>query len=714
MLRLGAHRATLLPVTRAKRAELGPTSDAGRNPPVERRNGNAAGADIFASGCAVRRRGSRLAHAACLGLLCVHGSARAWVFPEHREIALSAVGALDASYKVELEQYWQQARVGAEGRLCSDSADSHSSATPLCIDWAALTAIAGDHACSSRELMETVRSSDWMLEVTRIGAQQKIDLQKIPVTAPATISPDASILNLADVLAYAQRDLESNANRAQRLSVLRSSDTRLLHADPDYATRAAGNTAHFLQARRRPDHDVLAYRAQVANPGGPISALGVYAWYHTSALQEASRLAQGDLSPEQKQLLARSMLSDEAFALHFLEDIYSAGHVAGSWGNASQRQGTHDFYNERGLEVFTWAGGSASVVLMGDAHMRPEDLIFAAGPVRLSLMQVLDVAAGRVQGEPQSELPTYPDFNVCRNDKMPAPSSGPPLNERYPAQVAAVVALMPVPGLSEGLGALPRFRSEIGPFVGLATAVDARMINGGFDQSQTRNGAVGGVEVAARLGVGLEGVLGDSGDGLVYGQLGVRATTPSTNKFTELPTDGTKAGSLYAAIPAEYGLAARFRMPFYVVPFDLLFLSPMYFFDRAKYTQLVAVAANGGLIPWQQGLATRIGRFQFVLGREIGLTLYGLDRQAQFLAIYGDQVQAVDYKSIGIDMPVLEYRPYRKFSTDQSSSLLFQLFVSDEIPYDVAPDGPPGTYPVHTKNIWSVGLRMTFTWRRYW
>ena len=39
---------------------------------------------------------------------------------------------------------------------------------------------------------------------------------------------------------------------------------------------------------------------------------------------------------------------------------------------------------------------------------------------------------------------------------------------------------------------------------------------------------------------------------------------------------------------------------------------------------MAVTAANGGLIPWQLGWATRFGRFQFVLGREIGATFYGL------------------------------------------------------------------------------------------
>ena len=64
-------------------------------------------------------------------------------------------------------------------------------------------------------------------------------------------------------------------------------------------------------------------------------------------------------------------------------------------------------------------------------------------------------------------------------------------------------------------------------------------------------------------------------------------------------------------------------MPFYLIPGDLLFLSPMYFISPETYTGMAVTASNGGLIPWQAGWATRFGRFQFVLGRELGATFYG-------------------------------------------------------------------------------------------
>jgi len=72
------------------------------------------------------------------------------------------------------------------------------------------------------------------------------------------------------------------------------------------------------------------------------------------------------------------------------------------------------------------------------------------------------------------------------------------------------------------------------------------------------------------------------------------------------------------------------------------------------------------------------------------------------------------FKSIGYDLPILEYRPYRAFSSDQSSSLLFQLFGGADVPYGNSVDSPPGAPPVDLRTVWSLGLRMTFIWRHYW
>ena len=79
------------------------------------------------------------------------------------------------------DRLWQLARTGDEQRLCAAGADGEQGTAPSCIDWAALSAIAGDHSCSSREMFETARSAPWILQVADVAAQLKEDLARIPV-----------------------------------------------------------------------------------------------------------------------------------------------------------------------------------------------------------------------------------------------------------------------------------------------------------------------------------------------------------------------------------------------------------------------------------------------------------------------------------------------------------------------------------------------------
>jgi hypothetical protein len=640
--------------------------------------------------------------------------ALAWVYPEHRDIAVLAVQGLDADHGVIYDRLWREARTGYEKNLCAQGADAGQGVTPMCIDWAALSAIAGDHSCSGKQVLETVTGTTWILQIADVAAQLKVDLARIPVTA--TPEQTEGKINL---VGDAMRRLASEQSRADRVNALRTADTRMQRADPEYATRAGSNLAHFMLARPTTELDPYAHATLALRPGAEINAMGVYSWYHLSALQKASRLAHEQLTPEARQALTRSALFDEAFALHFLEDMFASGHVAGSWGDVSQRKGTHDVYNQNGLEVFTWRGRDRTIVLMGDAHMRPQDAELAAKAVRTSLEQVLDAAIGRSRGYDVPHMPQAPaapdGFDVCKNHTIPERDEGLRGLGRYRASLKEALLPTPVPGLGAGLGSMPRFRSELGLFVGLAGSMDARLVDRGFETSQDEDGWIMGLDLAARAGFGLEGALGDAGDGLVFAQIGFRSDSPSTNRFTEASFGGLD-GNLAAAIPARVGLSARFRMPFYLVPGDLLFMSPLYLIDPAAYTNMAVTASNGGLIPWQQGLATGIGRFQFVLGRELGVTWYGLGGVDQLLApadTSGGLARVVNFKSVAFDLPILEYRPYRAFSTNQSSSLLFQLFAGADVPYDSVVDIPPGASPAELETVWSLGLRLTFDWRYY-
>jgi len=655
-----------------------------------------------------------MATLAGLGLLGASVPALAWIYPEHRDIAVLAVEKLDPERRALFDRYWGEARAGHEQRLCALGADRQQGLAPTCLDWAAMPAIAGDHSCSSKGMLDTVLNSAWILQVADVAAQLKLDLGRIAVTPRQELN-----VRSKDIVADVQRLMEDEALRAARVNALRTSDTRLQRADPEYATRAGSNNAHFLIPRPRTGTTPREYAQLTLTPGSELNAIGVYAWFHISALQKATRLASEQLAPDERAALARAMLADEAFALHFLEDTYAAGHVAGAWGDVSQRKGTHDYYNEAGLEAFTWSGGSESVVLMGDAHMRPEDADRASQAVRISLEQLIDHAAGRPRPVRLPYTPGAPadadGFDVCKTNVFPTRETALRAGPEAIALAPEVLASTPVPGLGPGLGSMPRFRAEVGPFIGFVGSGDIRMINGGYDSSVTDNGWIAGADLSVRAGLGLDGVMGESGDGLVFASIGVRGDTRSSNTLA-IASPALEAAGGASAVRSRFGVSGRLRMPFYLIPGDLLLASPLYFVSPQTYTGMAVTAGNGGLIPWQSAWATRFGRFQFVLGRELGATFYGYGFDNTMTvpgATPGAEARVVDFKSILFDLPILEYRPYRAFDTQQSSAVLIQLYASADVPKHTTVTFPVGAPGVKLETIYSIGLRLIFDWRRY-
>lgn len=653
---------------------------------------------------------------AAIGLAAA-ATAQAWVYPEHRDIALLAVDSLVPERRAAFDKLWEEARSGHEGRLCRLAANTRQGLAPLCLDWAALPAIAGDHACSSRQMLDTALKTDWVLQVADVAAQLKQDLARIPVVPPASLQPVE--LTPEAIGPDLRRRMQSAEHRAERLNALRISDIRLQRADPGYATRAGANNAHFLLARTQATSSEVAYGQQAVQPGAPINAVGVYRHYHLAALQKAARLGREPLAPEARRALLLAALADEAFALHFLQDTYAAGHIAGTWGDASQRKGTHDYYNEHGLEVSTWSRDGSPVVVMGDAHMRPEDAALAAEAVRQSLAQVIDASQGRLPDDlvPLSaQAPAEPEgFDVCRSQRMPDRAPVLQQAETTGALFTAVQKPMPVPALGAGLGAMPRFRAELGPFIGLAGSADLRWLRHGFEAQQDERGRMSGLDVSLRLGLGLDGVMGDSGDGLAFVSAGLRADSASSSRF--LPRGQINlGGSLLSAVPARSGPSFRVRLPFFLVPGDLLLLSPLALAAPEAYGRMAVTASNGGLIPWQLGMATSFGRFQFVLGREVGFVRYGRGGSDQFFVppALGDSApRLVRFRSSVIDLPLLDYRPFRAFAGNQSASVLFQLFAAADRPTGGLDLSAATPTPVALRTTWSLGLRLVFEGRYY-
>ena len=69
-----------------------------------------------------------------------------------------------------------------------------------------------------------------------------------------------------------------------------------------------------------------------------------------------------------------------------------------------------------------------------------------------------------------------------------------------------------------------------------------------------------GLEASARVGVGLEGVLDESGDGLIFAGVGYRQDGPAQGETT---------------IPGRGALTLRVRAPFWLVPGDMVVAAPL-------------------------------------------------------------------------------------------------------------------------------------------
>jgi len=202
---------------------------------------------------------------------------------------------------------------------------------------------------------------------------------------------------------------------------------------------------------------------QCTAPGAPANALGLWARAQLAAEGIARELAAGRIPEADRPAAARRALAIEGFGLHFLEDAFASGHVAGAWGDVATRKGTHDFYNVRGLDTATW--GHDPVILHGDAAMRLAERDRAAQTVRESLERFL-LAADPAR-LPSSPVPSFPaeGLECCHPPASLPPFDVTPGEEE---ELVRIVRDTPVPTRGKEDVALPRFRAEIGPFLGLA------------------------------------------------------------------------------------------------------------------------------------------------------------------------------------------------------------------------------------------------------
>lgn len=357
--------------------------------------------------------------------------------------------------------------------------------------------------------------------------------------------------------------------------------------------------------------------------------------------------------------------------------------------------------------------------MLGDAYMRPEDAQRASNAVLQSLEQFVN--AFENQGPYANfifdrkagtglDLATPDTLDVCSNNYLPFSPADPKLTDEF----VDVLKHTPISALKPGYGELPRFRAELGAFLGVSTAMRAASWHSGFSPDQTTPGGSGGIGMNFRVGLGLDGIINESGDGLVFLDVGIFQDGASGMDFSD-DLDFDASADLVAAIPSRQGLTARIRMPFWLLPGDLIIASPLLLISPDLYTQMAVIAGNGGLIPWQAGMVTDIGRFQFMLGREVGVRFFGYAGHENTLLVPGQDtsiIHVVTMRSIQVELPFIEYRPFRTFSVDQSSDIVIQGYVAADIP-TVWWNNPDRDVPIDLRTIFALGIRIAFDWRYY-
>ena len=613
-------------------------------------------------------------------LAALPAAASAWIYPEHRNIAVAGVQKLPPADRAVFDALWAEARKALPARLCPTPSAGDQGLKPACIDFAAFPAMSGDHSCSPKEVAERTLASDWILEVARVAAET-------------------------------QDNLDRARDRDQTLNAIATSNLELQAADPEYVSRAGANNAHFL--RPRVDNDAAAYTREAVKEGAPLNAMGMYLQYQMAALELAQRYAANPPPPAERPAAALRVLVAEGYALHWLEDTFASGHVVGTWGSDAWRKGTHDYYNEFGYDGATWGGEPA--ILFGDSFMRDSDLRRASDAVVQSLAQLVSALRPGDElgvlaigfGRPAAEIF---GFDSCKEVYQPSVAGADGLARHF----TPIMRAMPVPGRGEGDVHLPRFREELGPFIGAFASATANLGWGGFSTDTAQ--FYGSLSAGVRMGFGAESLTGSVGTGLAFVDVGFTmqsAQTDACNDGAICSVMGTS--SYFPRVPARTGLRLDLRLPCWLIPGDMLLLGPILALASPSALSSVGVAAaSGGLIPYERSFGIGFGSLQIVVGREIDTVLYGYLSDVVILtpvgpppaptSIYG----AAKLRSIALNFPIVEWTPFRTFATQLVFATVVQLGFGVEIPFT-----SPVVYPAGYGNAvigpsYSVFLRAQF------
>jgi hypothetical protein len=486
-----------------------------------------------------------------LAALTTGSEAQAWYFPEHVIIAHDGVMQLPRDIRAVLEYAVERAR-DAGLKLCPridvpieefaqvkplQTRMLHSNVGVDCVPYAALPALAGDHASSAAELRSVVNTQKG-IEITSAAAYEWGRFEQ----AFARL-PNSSL---------------------ERMSFVHALDVDFYFIDPGYELRAQATQAHFTDAGLAIEDAVRA----IASTGRLDDALAQFLAHHVRSLELAAATH-----------LEEAIL-EHGFAMHFLEDAFAAGHLVMTrevWarGNAHARR-RHDFFNAKGLavrramsvepcaelgtELLELSGLTPCWVTSGDGYLSTSpdasDRLHAArAATKAQLEFALAVDPGRVAssvhelGEREelvlAELiEPAPWWTVKAADRHALRASAPRTLRLIRAAAAAIERLRAEPTMrpvAVGEPAGARSRPEANPF-------DATMLVDALDPCKP----VDAVDPSLADDPGLAPCL--AGRTLALGTVGVSLLRPM---LVEWPAPQADASALWGEANRDFGLAAQ-------------------------------------------------------------------------------------------------------------------------------------------------------------
>lgn len=474
--------------------------------------------------------------------------AEAWLLHEHDRLGAAAIRGLEPADRALLQSAWALATRSrpTPARYCADVGqgigfESVESSERWCVGLSTLAALAGDHACVPGEVAQALEGAPWTGRL---------------------------LVEVRNLSAYLDA-LGDEATDARRLTAWREHNLALQAIDPELVGRARGNISHFLPPLEDSTTSLTGFLQHALAPGSRLNAVAVYAHFHRLALAAAARggcTAGDSLECTDADALWSALLA-EGFALHFLEDAFSAGHVVGTWGDVGQRLGSHDYYSQHGLDVRTWEG--LAWVAHGDAFLSAEDEARATVPIAKSLAQLIAALRGPAS---QAPAPVEPALTVCDANVTVPPS---PAAEPADAGLPEVLRSLPIPS-SRAHGHI-RVASEVGPF--FALSIDgsgvglARYDGRGLELSDAR------LRIGIGPGIALEGAVSRFMDGQLFIELLLVTSMRE-----------------YALGRPAIGFGLRIRLPFALFPGDFVYLvGPAALVGSEWGYQLARMAVAGGV-----------------------------------------------------------------------------------------------------------------------